>query len=114
MSLLGLLFLLVVLAGPLVREPALSLALTIASWVLRAAFVAEFVVRLWLADDRVRFLRRNWWQIPLLAVPALRFIRLLRLLRLAAVGRAITSALTGSRSAGRLLTGRLGWLAAAR
>lgn len=46
-----------------------------------------------------------------LAVPFLRFARALTLLRAARVGGVLSSAVRGSRSAGRLLSGRLGWLA---
>lgn len=112
MSLLGLLFLLVVLAEPLARGPALSTVLVVTGWALWGVFLAEFLARWWLAPDRLRFLRRNWWQAVLLAVPFLRFVRLLKALRVASVGRVVSSAVRGSRSAGRLLSSRLGWLAA--
>lgn len=112
MSVLGVIFLLVVLGQSLAREPGLQTALTVAGWVLWLAFVAEFLLRWWFADSRWRYLRRNWWQIPLLAVPFLRFVRLLWAARLLRVGRVASSALRGSRSAGRLLSTRLGWLAA--
>jgi voltage-gated potassium channel len=107
MSALGLLFLLVVLAEPLSRDRALSLALTITGYLLWAVFIVEFVLQLVFADDRRRFLRRNWWRIIVLAVPFLRFISVLRVLRLAALARVIGSAVRGSSSAARLLSGRL-------
>ncbi len=47
-----------------------------------------------------------------LALPFLRFARALTLLRAARVGGVLSAAVRGSRSAGRLLTGRIGWLAA--
>jgi voltage-gated potassium channel len=112
MSVLGVIFLLVVLAQSLARAPDLQAVLAVASWALWAIFVAEFLLRWWVAESRRRFLRRNWWQILLLAVPFLRFVRLLWAVRLLRVGRVASSALRGSRSAGRLLSGRLGWLAA--
>jgi hypothetical protein len=107
MSALGLLFLLVVLAEPLSRDRALSLALTITGYLLWAVFSVGVVLQLVLADDRRRFLGRNWWRIIVLAVPLLRFISVLRVLRLAALARVIGSAVRGLSSAARLLSGRL-------
>ncbi|HSJ20873.1 MAG TPA: hypothetical protein VK964_09885, partial [Nocardioidaceae bacterium] len=58
MSVLGLIFLLVVLSEQLARESAaLSLALTVTSWVLWGVFVAEFVARVVVAPDKRRFWR---------------------------------------------------------
>lgn len=110
MSALGVLFLFVVLGQTLAREPALSTALAVAGWGLWLVFVAEFVLRLYVAPHRVRFLRRHWWQALFLVVPFLRFLRLVRLLRFVRATGVVSSAVRGSRSAGRLLTGRLGWL----
>ncbi|MEV1287189.1 hypothetical protein [Micromonospora sp. NPDC049679] len=108
MSLLGLLFLLVVLAQPLADNRPLSLTLTIASWLLWAVFIGEFILRMWAAPDRRRFLRRNWWQIILLVVPFLQFIRILQVFRVGAVGRGITSSVVGgSNSAASVLSGRI-------
>src|SRR5687768_5011724 len=45
------------------------------------AFIAEFALRLWLAPDRLRFLRSNWLTVIALAVPAFRLFRALRVLR---------------------------------
>ena len=45
-----------------------------------------------------------------LVVPFLRFTRAFVLLRLARVGSVVSAAVRGSRSAGRLLTGRVAWL----
>ena len=112
MSVLGVLFLFVVLGQTLARDPALSTALAVAGWGLWLVFVAEFVLQLYVAPDRTRFLRRRWWQALFLVVPFLRFLRLVRLLRFLRVSGVVSSAVRGSRSAGRLLTGRLGWLLA--
>ena len=90
-------------------------ALRIAGWAIWAVFLAEFLAKLWLAPRRIRFLRRHWLQVLMLAVPALRVLRFLRLLRL---GRALPAARVVSssyRSAGtakRLFRSRLGYLAA--
>lgn len=111
MSLLGLLLLLIVLAEPLVADPTLSAILTVTGYLLWAIFIAEFLLHLWLAPDRKRFLRRNWWRMIILAVPVLRFVQVLRALRVAAIGRGVVSIVGGgSSSAARLLSGRLAWL----
>lgn len=112
MALLGLLFLLVVLAEPWSGHPAYQLSLEIAGYLLWAAFIAEFLLRLWLAPDRGRFLRSEWWRIPVLALPFLRFFAALRAFRVAALGRAIVSVVRGSTSAAQLLSERLVLLAA--
>lgn len=117
MGALGLVFLLLVLAQTVATEPRTVTVLSVLGWVLWAAFVAELLLRAYLAPDRGRFWRRNWWQVVFLALPFLRFVRalvLLRTLRVARVARAgsiLSSAVRGSRSAGRLLGGRLAWLA---
>ena len=112
MGVLGLGFVLVVLAQSLARETWLVTTLTVLGWLFWAVFVAEFVHRAVTARDRRRFWRRNWWQVLFLALPFLRFARALSLLRVARVGGVLSAAVRGSRSAGRLLTGRIGWLAA--
>lgn len=111
MSMLGVLFLLVVLAQTLAGDPVLVRVLSVAGWLLWAVFAAEYALRLYLAPHRGRFLRRTWWQLLFLVVPFLRFLRLFRVLRLARAGGVVSSAVRGSRSAARLLSGRVGWLA---
>ncbi|WP_440097749.1 hypothetical protein [Streptosporangium sp. H16] len=112
MSVLGLLFLLVVLGQNLARHPVLADVLFAAGWLLWATFAAEYALRLYVAPARLRFLRRTWWQLIFLLVPFLRFLRLLRLFRLARAGGVLGSAVRGGHSAGRLLSGRMTWLAA--
>ncbi|MGX5656898.1 hypothetical protein ACWKWC_19150 [Geodermatophilus nigrescens] len=112
MGVLGLVFVLVVLAQSLASEPWLVTTLTVLGWLFWAVFVAEFVFRAVRARDRRAFWRRNWWQVLFLALPFLRFARALTLLRAARVGGVVSAAVRGSRSAGRLLTGRIGWLGA--
>ncbi|MER7456766.1 hypothetical protein [Micromonospora sp. NPDC126480] len=112
MGALGLIFLLLVLGQALTRDPAVSGALNVATWMLWAVFVAEFALRAWLArHDAGRFWRRNWWQLVFLAVPFLRFVRAAALLRAVRAGGVVSAAVRGTRSAGRLLTDRLAWLA---
>ncbi|MGY1827084.1 hypothetical protein [Blastococcus sp. SYSU DS0541] len=112
MGALGLVFVLVVLGQSLARQPWLTTTLSVVGWVLWAVFVAEFVHRAVTARDQRRFWARNWWQVVFLAVPFLRFARALTLLRAARVGGVVSAAVRGSRSAGRLLSGRIGWLGA--
>jgi voltage-gated potassium channel len=65
-----------------------------------AVFVADFGVRLWLAPDRLAYVRRNWLTLIALVIPALRLFRFTRFVRLLRVGRAAR----GVRAA-RLVTG---------
>ncbi|MBC7291038.1 MAG: hypothetical protein H5T83_06840 [Actinotalea sp.] len=116
MGALGVLFLLLVLAQTLVTDPSTGRWLGLLGWLLWGVFVAELVLRAVVARDQGRFWRRNWWQVVFLAVPFLRFARALSFLRFGRAARAarlggvLTSAVRGSRSAGRLLTDRIGWL----
>lgn len=60
--------------------------LTTAIWLI---FIAEFVLRLVIAPDRWRFIRKSWLTIIALLVPALRAIRFLRILRALRATRAV-------------------------
>lgn len=112
MSALGVLFLLLVL-GERAAPPGggLSTAFTVAGWLLWAVFVVEFLARLVVAPDTAGFLRRHGWQVLFLVLPFLRVLRLVRAVRLLRAGRLLSGAVRGSRSAGRALSSRLGWLA---
>ena len=112
MGALGLVFVLIVLGQALAREPWLVTTLSVLGWICWAVFVSEFVFRAVRAPSQRRFWLRNWWQLIFLALPFLRFARALTLLRTARVGGVLSAAIRGSRSAGRLLTNRIGWLAA--
>ncbi|MCH8565077.1 ion transporter [Nesterenkonia sp. LB17] len=118
MGMLGILFLFVFLGQMLVTEPGWSRALSVAGWVFWAVFVAEFLLRAYVAGFQRAFWRRNWWQVIFLLVPFLRFVRalqavrVLRVTRVARVGGILSAGVRGSRSAGRLLSSRIGWLAA--
>ncbi|HEV2087674.1 MAG TPA: hypothetical protein VGR21_05130 [Cryptosporangiaceae bacterium] len=110
MSVLGIVFLLVVLAQTVARDPVLEVVFSVAGWLLWAVFAGEYALRLYVAPRRGRFLRRTWWQLIFLLVPFLRFLRLARALRFVRAGGVLTSAVRGGRSAGRLLSGRVAWL----
>lgn len=111
MAVLGIIFLLVVL-GQALAVPGSGVRRTLATliWVLWGTFVLEYLVRLAVAPSTAVYLRRTWWQLLLLAIPVLSFIRLLMVARLARMGRLVSSALRGTRSARSRLGGRLGWL----
>lgn len=111
MGALGVVFLFVVLGQTLTEDPALAGVLSGLAWALWAVFVAELALRAYVARDQRVFWRRNWWQMLFLALPFLRVLRALRVGRFARLGGVLSSAVRGSRSAGRLLTGRIGWLA---
>lgn len=51
---------------------------TYAEWGIWAVFAFDLVARLWLAENRKLFLRRNWIDVLIVAVPFLRPLRLLR------------------------------------
>lgn len=95
--------------------PGASRGLAIAGWVIWAVFVLELAGHLYVAPDRVRYLRTHWFQVLGLAVPTLRFLRFVRLLR---VGRAlpaarvVTSSYRAAGTARKLLGSRLGYLGA--
>lgn len=121
MGYLGLSFLFVVLGQLLVTEPRWVLTLNIVGWVFWGIFVSEFLLRAYIARFQARFWRRNWWQVIFLLFPFLRFFRALQslrlfraagLTRLTRAGGILSAGVRGSRSAGRLLSSRIGTLAA--
>lgn len=113
MSALGVVFLLVVM-GEQFAQPGSLVATGFAAtgWLLWAVFVIEFAARMVVAPETGRFWRRNWWQLLFLILPFLRVFRLVRAVRVLRSGRVLSSAVRSSRSAHRVLTGRVGWLAA--
>jgi voltage-gated potassium channel len=86
-----------------------------AGWAIWAIFLTEYVVKLWLAPRKLRYVRRQWFQALALLVPTLRILRFLRLLR---VGRAlpaarvVTSSYRSVGTARKLFRSRLGYLGA--
>lgn len=115
-TVLGIIFLLVVLADTVARPTGgVAVFLTVLTWLLWAVFAAEFVLRAVIAPDRVAFFRRHWWQLVFLVLPFLRFARIIariRIARVARAGRVVSSAVRTSRSALGKLSGRLSWLGA--
>jgi hypothetical protein len=55
------------------------------SWITWGIFVVDILVRLFLADERLRYLVRHWYDVLVLALPLLRPLRLLRLIPLLSV-----------------------------
>jgi voltage-gated potassium channel len=66
------------------------------SWAVWAAFAVDLIVRLALAEERVEYAVRHWYDVLLVVVPMLRPLRLLRLLAFARIlGRSATRNLAG-------------------
>jgi voltage-gated potassium channel len=55
------------------------------SWTTWGIFVVDIVVRLALADERLRYLTRHWYDVLVIALPLIRPLRLLRLIPLLSV-----------------------------
>ena len=87
MGILGVIFLFVVLGQLVATDPAMISVFTALGWLFWAVFVAEFLLRAYVAGFGADFWRRNWWQVIFLLVPFLRFFRALPALRLARVAR---------------------------
>ncbi|KOG33355.1 potassium channel family protein [Streptomyces resistomycificus] len=69
-------------AVPIVVSPAsrsLTNACTAVEWLVWGAFAADYLVRLVLTEDRVRFVRTHWLDLCAVALPLLQPLRLLRL-----------------------------------
>jgi voltage-gated potassium channel len=95
-------------------SPPNSVAHSVLFWMILAislAFVLEFVLRVIIAPSTWGYLKRYWWQIPLLLLPFLSVIRIVAALRVGRAGRALMAAGHGTRSAGQRFRGRIGWLA---
>ncbi len=105
----GVLLVLVVVAHNITPAGSpLGLLWTAASWALWGLFAMEFALRLVIAPSTPTFLRHNWWQLAFLAVPFLRFLRAFT--RAARLARVASTSVRTTRTAGRTLAGRVGWL----
>jgi voltage-gated potassium channel len=69
----------------------LSGRLELAMYAVWGVFVADFLLRLVIAPDRLAYLRRNWLTALALVLPALRVVRTLSVLRFLRVARAVRS-----------------------
>jgi voltage-gated potassium channel len=79
-----------VLLLPLVVDlsPAQDQVLEAVGWMIWAAFAAEYAIKLYLAPDRWRFVRRNIPDLLIVVLPFLRPLRLVRSVRLVRLLRA--------------------------
>jgi len=55
------------------------------SWLTWGIFVVDFAVRLFLAEERLRYIIRHWYDVLVIVLPLLRPLRLLRLIPLLSV-----------------------------
>src|SRR5690606_703270 len=68
-------------------------------WIL---FILEFLLKVWLAKDKARYIRQNWLTTLGLVVPAVRMFGLLRALSVLGASRVVrTSNFIRARSSGR-------------
>ena len=105
----GIVLVLVVVADNMTPPASkLKTAWSFLTWALWALFAIEFVLRLVIAPSALAFLRRNWWQLVFLALPFLRFLRAFS--RTARLARVASTSVRTTRTAGRTLAGRIGWL----
>ncbi|MDQ2810255.1 MAG: ion transporter [Chloroflexota bacterium] len=65
--------------------PPVLQAVSTAIWIV---FILDFIVKLLIAPDKVRYLRHNWLTVLALVLPALRVLRVARVVQLLRVGRA--------------------------
>ena len=89
--------------------------LSIAGWVIWGLFLTEFAAHLYLAPQRLRYLRRHWLRAVAILIPTLRFLRFVRLLRLGRAlpaARVVTSSYRVAGTARKLLSTRLAYLGA--
>lgn len=113
MAWLAVVFLLVVLGDNMVRaESPFATILTVAGWVIWAAFAVEFSLRMLIAPSKRRFFKRHGWQSVFLVFPFLGFLRFAMALRVARAGRVLSAGIRGTRTAGHVFTSRLAWLGA--
>lgn len=86
MTVLGLVWL-VLIVVELVAEP--TRWITVATQVIWALFVAQFLLELLIAPSKLAYLRRHWLSVLALLVPALRAVRLLRVVRVLRAARGL-------------------------
>jgi voltage-gated potassium channel len=104
MTVLALLWLPVLVIPAIVHvSAATGHALDTVDYLVWAVFVAEYLIRLYLAPSRWRFIRTHLIDLLVIAVPVFRPLRVLRLLRFARTGLTLAEVLGRARS---LLTHR--------
>lgn len=81
-------------------DPDLETVVRLVSWTTWVAFGADFLVRIVLAENRLRYVTRHWYDVILLLVPAFRPLRLLRMLgTLRVLNRVFARRLAGRQAA---------------
>lgn len=76
--------------------PQLALICEVVVWCTWAVFACDFVVRVCLAHDRLRYALRHWFDLIVILLPALRPLRLLRLVTvLSVLNRRASTSLRG-------------------
>ena len=100
---LGVVFLMVILIdlSPLPLTPREQGTIRAAELVMYLLFVLEFVTRWWIAEDKRRFIKRNWFNLVVLLLPMLRPLMLAR----SVPALASSSGLTGIAGSHRGLAG---------
>lgn len=83
----------VALVIPLVipLSPELELTLEWADWIIWSLFALELIVKTYLSGNRISYLKKNWMDVILVAVPLLRVFRIFRIARLARGARLVRS-----------------------
>jgi voltage-gated potassium channel len=98
---------------PLIMDlpPSMDHALVAIDYLIWAAFTVEYVVKLWLAPDRWRFVKANLPDLVIVVVPMLRPLRILRGVRLLRLARLEAFAVEGLSEARAVLRRRgLSWV----
>src|SRR5690606_27580098 len=77
----------------IVKELVVSLSATeeLVVGIIWILFILEFLLKIWLAKDRVRYIKQNWLTTLGLVVPAFRMFRLLRALRVLRASRVVST-----------------------
>ncbi|MFD3688322.1 potassium channel family protein [Nocardiopsis sp. NPDC058631] len=74
----------------------LEYRLQVLSWTVWAAFAIDFLIRIWLAENRLLYAARRWYDVILILLPMFRTLRLLRMLALIRMlNRSMAGALAG-------------------
>lgn len=76
------------------------------SWAIYPVFVLEYVARWFITPGIKRFIQQHGWELLILAVPFLRFARILR------IGRTFSLVASRSNTRGKTLRQRVMWLGA--
>ncbi|GHC87492.1 hypothetical protein GCM10007079_31710 [Nocardiopsis terrae] len=89
-------------AWPVIEEDmgqVMRTRLQILSWTVWGAFAIDFLIRLWLAENRLLYAARRWYDVVLILVPMFRALRVLRMLTLLRMlNRAMAGTLAGRMS----------------